>query len=183
MIDPMDGCLEKVGAPERDWLAGLFRRRAAALAERRDEDGDAGSGDWLLCVRVGRERYALALHQLEDMIPAGRVAPVPGWPPEFIGVVNRRGEIRPVADLGRLLDPAAPAGENGFFLFPRGIAHGTGLRIDEAGELLRLERARFGQLGDRPAASPAVLGIDPDGLILLDPVRLPFAIRRGGATA
>jgi purine-binding chemotaxis protein CheW len=62
-------------------------------------------------VRVGQEHYALAVEQVLEVAEAARLTPVPGAPPEVLGVHNLRGQVIPVIALAALLglgqeDPA-----------------------------------------------------------------------------
>jgi purine-binding chemotaxis protein CheW len=56
-------------------------------------------------VRVGvaGEHYALPVEQVLEVADLGQIAPVPGSPPEIVGVGNLRGQVIPVIDLARML--------------------------------------------------------------------------------
>jgi purine-binding chemotaxis protein CheW len=54
-------------------------------------------------LRVGNEAYALPVEHVLEVAELGRLAPVPGSPPEILGVRNLRGQILPVIDLARVL--------------------------------------------------------------------------------
>ncbi|HEY3368524.1 MAG TPA: chemotaxis protein CheW [Symbiobacteriaceae bacterium] len=56
--------------------------------------------------RVGREEYAVAIAAVKDVEPWIQPTPVPEAPPVVEGVVNLRGEIIPVIDLGKLFRSA-----------------------------------------------------------------------------
>lgn len=52
--------------------------------------------------QVGREEYAVEIGAVREVVPWTQPTPVPDSPPLVEGVVNLRGEIIPVIDLGRL---------------------------------------------------------------------------------
>jgi purine-binding chemotaxis protein CheW len=51
-------------------------------------------------VRVGSEAYAVPVEHVLEVAELGDVTPMPGAPPEVLGVRNLRGQIVPVIDLG-----------------------------------------------------------------------------------
>jgi len=55
-------------------------------------------------VRVGREHYALPVTRVLEVAELGDLTPVPGSPPEIVGVHNLRGRVIPVLALATLLD-------------------------------------------------------------------------------
>jgi purine-binding chemotaxis protein CheW len=58
---------------------------------------------------LSREKYAIAIDYLKRIVWAGDITPVPGVPPYLLGVVNLRGDIISVVDLGQLLGLKARA--------------------------------------------------------------------------
>jgi purine-binding chemotaxis protein CheW len=54
-------------------------------------------------VRVAAEHYALPVEQVLEVADLGDIAPVPGSPPEILGVRNLRGQVIPVIDLATML--------------------------------------------------------------------------------
>jgi purine-binding chemotaxis protein CheW len=54
-------------------------------------------------VRAGGEHYALPVAGVREIARLGAVMPVPGAPPEVMGVWNLRGDVMAVLDLARLL--------------------------------------------------------------------------------
>lgn len=66
-------------------------------------------GPRLLVFRVGGESYGLHMEHVREVERVGRVTAVPGAPDFVKGLVNLRGEILPLLDLGALLgQPASP---------------------------------------------------------------------------
>jgi purine-binding chemotaxis protein CheW len=54
-------------------------------------------------VRVAREEYALPVERVLEVAEFGDLTPVPGSPPEIIGVCNLRGQVIPVMALASML--------------------------------------------------------------------------------
>lgn len=108
---------EAAASPEaRD---NVLRRRAELLA-RPEHSSDASDGQAIMILTTGGERYALPLEQVSEVITDAPVAPVPGAPPQVAGVIQVRGDLRPVFDLARMLGhPAAAAESNTVVLFRR----------------------------------------------------------------
>jgi purine-binding chemotaxis protein CheW len=85
-------------------------------------------------LRIGEEAYAVPVGYVRGVATLGDVTPVPGGPPELLGVRNLRGQILPVVDLGRLLGTprSAPAGR---LLVTEQGARRAGLAIDEVSDV------------------------------------------------
>jgi chemotaxis signal transduction protein len=64
-------------------------------------------GPRLLVFRAGGEYYGLHMEHVREVERVGRVTAVPGAPAFVKGLVNLRGEILPLPDLGALLGHAA----------------------------------------------------------------------------
>lgn len=54
-------------------------------------------------IRVASEHYALPVEQVLEVSELGEIAPVPGAPPEVLGVRNLRGQVIPVIALATML--------------------------------------------------------------------------------
>src|SRR5688500_10429476 len=98
-----DLALEQVLITSPERLHAAFLKRAAQLAARTSETTAGAAARSVLCFTLGQERYGIVLSDLSEIMPMGVSTPVPGAPTELIGVINLRGEIRAVLDLGRLL--------------------------------------------------------------------------------
>lgn len=66
----------------------------------------------LVTFRLGREEYGVEIASVQEIIRATDVSPVPGAPSHVRGVINLRGKIIPVVDLGKRFSLAA-AGTDG----------------------------------------------------------------------
>jgi purine-binding chemotaxis protein CheW len=117
-----------------------------------------------MVLRLGEERYGIETKDLAEVAPFAGCTPVPGSPPQFLGVVQLRGELRPVASLCRLIgveesgDPASSV-----VLFLRRSGGQIGLRVDGVEDLLEIR-----QEGLVPAAEGKYLKGLIGKLMLLD---------------
>ena len=109
---------------------GFTPKRATSWRRgARDERPDAS---WPALVFVlGGERYCLAVAALVEILPFARYSPVPGGPPELLGVTSVRGEIRSVLDLAHLLAlPGEHDASRGYIVLVRHAGQEIGLRVD-----------------------------------------------------
>ncbi len=66
-----------------------------------------GAADALL-VRCGTGACLLPIRHVRELVPPGPLFPLPGAPPEVLGLLNLRGEVLTVLCLERLLAACAP---------------------------------------------------------------------------
>lgn len=150
-----------------DRMEAVYRARAARLARPAEAGRDAEDLP-VLIFHLGDRRYGLELSRLVEVIPHPRCTPVPGAPPQLAGVLQVRGEIRPVWELSRLLNlPDAPAEEPFSVLLLRKGSREVGLRVNEVREV-RLLRPQACMEPD----SPHIRWITSDSVAILDPDRL-----------
>jgi chemotaxis signal transduction protein len=129
---------------------------------------------------LGQARYAVELRWVREVFTLGPVTPVAHAPEAVAGVVNYRGAIMPILDLGVLLG-AAPA-EGG-----RAAAHGgegailvqvedvrAALRVSSVVEVATLRAEREGPHG------PGLVDSSGRGVTLIDP---PALLARARAAA
>jgi purine-binding chemotaxis protein CheW len=124
--------LEEVieASPER--VESIYRQRAALLAKERGDHQPASGGLPVLVVRLAQERYAIDLKDIAEVVRFAHCTPVPGAPPGFLGVINLRGELLSVLDLGSLLAPTqVRSGNSGFVLALRRRDQEIGLKVDD----------------------------------------------------
>jgi purine-binding chemotaxis protein CheW len=81
----------------------ILQQRAQSLA--REEGAAAAQEERELYVRLrlgASERYGIPSRYVQEVMPCTQMARVPGVPESIAGVVNRRGELLTVLDLGSL---------------------------------------------------------------------------------
>lgn len=163
--------LDRTLSDDPDRAAEIYRRRAEALA-RRDDTDDVGTRRLpMLVFRLRTERYAFALADLQEVLPVDQRTPVPGAPPELCGVINVRGEIRPVAWLARVLGlDAAENVEPTHVLLLRAGAREIGVVVDQIETMTALAQDAFtGSVPDmRGGPARFTKAITHDGVQLLD---------------
>ena len=118
--------LERASTPDPQRVEAVYRQRAAQLAGRRAQAGAVSPPLPVLTFYLGEERYGIELTALAEVVPFAGCTPLPGASPGVLGVVNARGEVRPVVDLARLIG-LPEGGASGYVLFLRG--EGAGLRV------------------------------------------------------
>ncbi|MDR3417542.1 MAG: chemotaxis protein CheW [Nevskia sp.] len=109
--------------------------------------------------RVDEQNYALDIHQVQEVLAAAEIEPVPGAPSAVLGVINLRGRIVTVVDLRRCLGFAA-AGDTGpcsVIIVDVG-GESLGMRVDGIAEICSVAEAAI-----KPA--PAIHGREPDPLV------------------
>lgn len=149
----------------------VYRRRARQLAGRKA----AGTGSKTLAVMVfglGKERYAIELSELAEVLPYRGCTAVPGALPALIGVINVRGEIRSVVDLRRILE--LQPGEDtatGYVLMVRQQGRTIGFKVDTIDQVRQIDPAQLVSATDGAAPIPGsrfVKALTADTVILID---------------
>ncbi len=165
-------------------VQAVWRERAKRLAERPVTAAAGQDAIPVLILALSKERYAVDLPDVVEVLAPVRPTPVPGIAAVFAGVINVHGEIRPVLDLRRLLGMPAPvvatAGSGPLARVILLRQHGLelGLQIDSVEQIRwigrgELERARTGAIG----SSPYIQGTTQDLLMLLSTAALFAELR------
>lgn len=91
----------------------VLEQRAKELARPLDPPGHSAQATQLLVMRRGEARYAIKTQHLVAVVAPTRLTPVPCAPAFVLGVLNHRGRILAVIELGALLDgePGGPSSE------------------------------------------------------------------------
>ncbi|MBI3697473.1 MAG: chemotaxis protein CheW [Acidobacteria bacterium] len=152
--------LEQALVADAQRVKRVWRERAARLARPPAEALSAVRP--FLAFRLREETYALPLEELGEVIPNPACTPVPGAPAALAGVLNLRGQIRPVWDLARLLQ--LPEGESGDWVLLLRRPE-LGLRVGRAEQILHLRPEEFRVPLNAP---PWVVGVSADALAWLD---------------
>jgi chemotaxis signal transduction protein len=88
-----------------------------------------------LLVRVGDGVYGCDIAEAQEIIPLRPMTRLPGAPPFVRGLINMRGTIVTVLDLGQRLDPARAPIENGSIVLVRHRERLVGLVVDEVADV------------------------------------------------
>jgi purine-binding chemotaxis protein CheW len=117
-----------------------LRERARSLAQCSHANAKPARELPALAFTVGGERFCLALPAVAEVMRFTGCAPLWGAPPELLGVINVRGQIRSVLDLCRILglsregDPS-----HGYIVLVRHAGLEIGLRVDEVEQIDRYD--------------------------------------------
>ena len=132
---------------------GVFERRATQLASRRTQVGGASALKVPVQVFVlGEQRFGIELSDLVEVIAFSKCTPIPAAPPEYLGVINLRGEIRLVADLARLLGLGNVQNHpRGYILLVGKRGHEVGFRVDRLEQILLIRFEELGKSSDTDA--------------------------------
>lgn len=160
-------------ADDVGFVEAVLKLRARRLAASRHDEAKGAEGVSALGFVVAGERYAVPLDTLSEVLPLGGWTPVPGQPQYLLGVVNVRGDIRPILDLHVLLNlpaPAPEAGQAGHAVFLRAGGREVGLRVDMVERIDFIETAGLTLPNESANGLPQrfIAGITPETLVLLD---------------
>jgi purine-binding chemotaxis protein CheW len=141
-------------------------RPQAVIEECRAGDG---SGH-VLIMAVGRQRYAVRVSDVVEILRAVAVVPLPTAPPVVLGVMDLRGALVPVLDLGvRFGLPPRPVSPDEHFVVLRRPGRVVALRVDAAQGLRLLGEGQVHPVSNIVPSAEFVQGLAPlpDGILLI----------------
>ena len=156
-------------------MTDLATMPAEAAAEQRRE---------FLTFRLGDESYAVDILKVQEIRDVERVTRVPHVPAYLRGVINLRGAIVPVVDLGLMLgfpEPLPLAAASAIVLNAAGRL--TGLVVASVSDVIAFTEEEIRpapELGSERAGLAAIAGIavrEGTALLILDVERLLARIR------
>lgn len=129
---------------------------------------------------VGREEYALPIQFVKEVGPWTRPTPVPESPPNVDGVIDLRGDVIPVIDLGRRFATGRSRSDSDSRIMVIEVeGRLVGLVVDEVTEVHKVEEDRIAlpsPLIRQQAHDPMVTGILKVGerrlVVLVDPAKI-----------
>jgi purine-binding chemotaxis protein CheW len=128
--------IEQSAAPTAEEKERAFRRRAEQLAQPLRPASETAGGDAVVVVRIGTQRYGFQLAAVAEVIPNPQCTPLPGAPSEVAGVIQVRGEIRPVCELSQVLGlPGGYPASGGTVLLLREGGREFGARVDAVDDI------------------------------------------------
>jgi purine-binding chemotaxis protein CheW len=93
----------------------------------------------LVTFRLGREEYGVEIAGVQEIIRAVDIAPVPGAPSHIRGVINLRGKIIPVVDLGKRFAPATGGAADARRIVVAEVGEKrTGMLVDSVSRVIRI---------------------------------------------
>lgn len=122
----------------------ILRRRAESLAQAESEETSIETVG-LLLFRLGEEWYAVPIEGVREIYNDYTVTRIPRVPDFILGVINVRGEIISVTDLGEMMHvPSRTELEIGGFLPSAIIVSNdscvTAIVVDEIGDIVDVPR-------------------------------------------
>jgi chemotaxis signal transduction protein len=165
-------------------VEAVWRERAQRLSERPVAVQAGKNAFPVLVLAISKERYAIDLPDVIEVLAPVRPTPVPGIAAVFAGVINVHGGIRPVLDLRRLLGMPAQetettgSGNPAKVILLRRQGREIGLQIDSVEQIRsigagELQPAGAGAIG----SSPYIKGTTQDLLMLLSTAALFAELR------
>jgi purine-binding chemotaxis protein CheW len=152
-------------------LQQVLEERARALARPAVDHADEDVVE-LVVLAVGAECYGVDVRLVREVRPLAGLAPVPGTPGVWAGLVNLRGSLVPVLSLRRYLQAAGPdADTDAGVLVVVTAPFPAALLVAAAAEVRRCRRddLRPLQAGAGDRAHAAVTAVTADLLHVLDP--------------
>lgn len=147
-----------------------------------NEKSRAASGIQLVTFRLGRERYAVPVWKVREIIMPMETFPIPGMKDPVDGVINLRGEIIPVVKIYSVLGLQSSPDESDERKTRIVILDtengGFGFIVDEVMEVVRISTEDVQpppEMGERSRGDQALLGIVQIAgqmIICLDPGKL-----------
>jgi purine-binding chemotaxis protein CheW len=139
-----------------------------------DATADAGAERYLL-FRIGEHSYGCPIDVVREIVPFRRCTRLPGASAFVCGLINLRGTLVTVLDLGMRLGGGAVNRNDGSVILVEQGARVVGLGVDEMREVQRLAAADIeaaeASAGSGAATTGAVRGIARVGsgvVVLLD---------------
>jgi purine-binding chemotaxis protein CheW len=166
-----------------DAIQAILEERARELA-RVPEQVDDGDMVQMAIVETGSERYAIDVFYLREVRSAPAITAFPSLPPVWSGLMNLRGALYPVLDLGIYLGAGTDRDGDTFDVAViQGAPLGIGLLVDRVTEVRKIGKADIGpRIG---SAAGVVSGITADMVSVLDVERLlsdpDLAVKDGAA--
>jgi chemotaxis signal transduction protein len=166
----------------RQRMEAVWGERANRLSKRPVLDGAGQNALPVIVLGIGKERYGVDLPDVAEVLPPIRITPVPGAAALFSGVINVRGEIRPVIDLRRLLGiETAQNGDLARVILLRKEDRELGLQIDGVEQIRWIGAGDLQSANGEAGLSHHIKGSTKDLLMLLSTEAL-FAELHTGVT-
>jgi len=120
-----------------------------------------------LLFRVAGKVYGCDIDAVREIIPYRRATRLPGAPSFVQGLINLRGTIVTMLDLGARLDPARPAVRDGSIILATHGARVVGIAVDEVMDVQAISEEHVEHHGGARDALIRGLGHLEDGVVVL----------------
>jgi purine-binding chemotaxis protein CheW len=149
----------------------ILSERAVALARPVEDAAPEGAVLQVVTFTLGSERYALETRHVREIVRLTEITPLPLAPSPFVGIVNLRGEIVPLVDLGQFLGLVASGTTSQSSALVLGDAAAEiGILVTAVEHTTELPAASLLQTDNAMAGKPASfrLGVTEDALMVID---------------
>ena len=153
----------------------LMDERARRLAAPPARPADGAQMLEVLGFALGEECYGVETRQVREVVGLGEVTPVPSTPDFLLGVVNLRGQLLPVLDVGGLVGlPAREASPRSRVVVLGAERPELGVLADAVHEVttVPVRDVLEAAASHGGAAARYVRGVTRDALVLIDAARL-----------
>jgi chemotaxis signal transduction protein len=123
-----------------DALDRVYRQRAEVLARPTSAAGLSGNEDILL-FHLGEGRFAVPLADVAEVIVKPKLTPIPGAPDTIAGLIQVRGEVRPIWIVSSVLGIHADQGsglKNGEVILLRDGTRESGILVSQVEDILAI---------------------------------------------
>ena len=121
-----------------------------------------------LLFRVAERVYGCDIESVREIIPYRRATRLPGAPAYVQGLINLRGTIVTVLDLGQRLDPARPPVRDGSIIMATQGTRVVGVAVDEVMDVQSIVAEPIDTRADEgPQGLVSGLGHLHDGVVVL----------------
>lgn len=135
--------------------------------------GVTDSGVEIACVEANGRVYGLEVIHIREIVRSQAVTPLPKAPALIEGVIDLRGRVVPVIDLGRALHGVpAPEGRHARIAVVEVEGLVLGLRVDAAVDVLSVD----GSLVEEPPALATQAGYDAVRAVIRRPGAAPVLL-------
>jgi purine-binding chemotaxis protein CheW len=125
----------------------------------------------LVLFRLGDRLYGIDLEAVREILPVRRATRVPGAPAYVAGLVNVRGTIVTVLDLGSRLDGNSSLSPDGSVILIEHRQKLVGIAVAEVNDVMVLPAESIEQAAEREGAEASIVGLgrmDDKVVIILD---------------
>ena len=125
----------------------------------------------LVLFRLGDRLYGIDLETVREILPVRRATRVPGAPAYVAGLVNVRGTIVTVLDLGARLDGNSSLAPDGSVILIEHRQKLVGIAVAEVNDVMALPAESIEHATERDGADASIVGLgrmDDKVVIILD---------------
>jgi len=99
-----EAAIAQAGRASGDETRAVLKARAEALARENDDGALAREYLEVVSFLLGQEKYGVETRYVREVYPLNELTLLPGTPSFVLGIVNVRGQVLSVIDIGKLFD-------------------------------------------------------------------------------